>query len=191
MIVRDYFDADGFFSLTLGCTGSTECRVECGTDDRCPTGAECNRVVCIRAPCPSFCAPIEIHHEGEECDPAECGPPLRGPTLMCSDGSTGGVTGRCFRDAALVCGWEVRACPVDVVCGGRRVGGDTACVEGTYCHYEPGAICGRADATGVCRVRPEACLANYRPVCGCDGLTYSNACNAAGAGVSVDHDGPC
>lgn len=31
----------------------------------------------------------------------------------------------------------------------------------------------------------------YRPVCGCDGFSYSNACEASRFGVSVDYEGTC
>lgn len=191
VVVRDYWEADGRFTLTLGCA-SRECRTECGAADACPTGAECNRVVCIRAPCPSYCAPADTRAPGDECDEAECGPRLRIATLMCADGSTGGFTGRCFRDESLTCGWEIRACPTeDVACGGRTIDGPRTCPEGQYCMYDAGDSCGWADAPGVCRPRPEACITLFDPVCGCDGVTYSNACAAASAGASVQHDGPC
>lgn len=36
-----------------------------------------------------------------------------------------------------------------------------------------------------------ACPEIYRPVCGCDGFSYSNACEASRFGVSVDHEGTC
>ena len=36
-----------------------------------------------------------------------------------------------------------------------------------------------------------ACPEIYRPVCGCDGFSYSNACEASRFGVSVDYEGTC
>ena len=38
---------------------------------------------------------------------------------------------------------------------------------------------------------PEACDLIYAPVCGCDDMTYGNACAAASAGVSVASQGEC
>lgn len=77
--------------------------------------------------------------------------------------------------------------------GGRVCGGllGAQCNEGEFCNYPKDALCGRADAVGVCEVEPEACDADYRPVCGCDGETYSNACVAHASGVSVEREGAC
>lgn len=75
-------------------------------------------------------------------------------------------------------------------CGGM-VAGQGACGENEFCDYERDAMCGAADATGVCRLRPEMCPEVYMPVCGCDDRTYSNSCKAAAAGVAVAADGEC
>ena len=191
VIVREYYESSGDFTLTLACSGA-ECRTDCGSGDRCPTGSSCNRVMCVRAPCPSYCEAIDptpAPMPGDVCeDTTTCGARPRNVTLMCSDGSLGGNTGRCIRDASLVCGWEHRPCPAEVACGGRL--GNT-CAAGQFCAYSASAICGRADATGVCQARPNVCTREFAPVCGCNGQTYGNTCSASAAGTGVLHDGPC
>jgi hypothetical protein len=74
------------------------------------------------------------------------------------------------------------------VCGGLQGG---ACDAGEYCEFSADAACGAADATGICKPKPEICPLIYAPVCGCNGQTYGNSCDAAGAGVSVAHEGEC
>ena len=63
---------------------------------------------------------------------------------------------------------------------------DKDCGDASYCQKKS---CNAA--AGLCQAKPEKCILVYKPVCGCNGTTYSNACFAAAAGQNVAHDGVC
>ncbi|MBM4346393.1 MAG: hypothetical protein FJ100_23705 [Deltaproteobacteria bacterium] len=79
-------------------------------------------------------------------------------------------------------------------CGGSVPPGDcdvakqSGCAAAEYCQSTGIGVCG---GKGVCVQKPEVCTADYAPVCGCDGMTHSNACGAAGAGTNVASQGKC
>jgi hypothetical protein len=64
---------------------------------------------------------------------------------------------------------------------------NSECPPSDYCAKQQGDCTGE----GTCAEKPEACPDVWAPVCGCDGQTYGNICEAAAAGVNVDYDGQC
>ncbi len=68
---------------------------------------------------------------------------------------------------------------------------DADCNEGQFCEFEEATSCGSFGA-GQCKHLPLGCAEQaVEPVCGCDDVTYDNACEAGLAGVSVSSEGEC
>jgi|GEM_PF-4588800 hypothetical protein len=68
---------------------------------------------------------------------------------------------------------------------------DANCPErDSYCAFEGYCAVG-TDLFGECRDRPQECTDHLEPVCGCDGRTYSNPCDAGAHGMNIAHQGHC
>jgi hypothetical protein len=116
--------------------------------------------------------------------PASC-PTTLSPACGC-DGTT--YSNSCFADAAGVTVNTTGACVPGAACGGSS---DGTCSAGQFCEPLQGDC---ADILGGnCTTAPlsTSCSSSFDPVCGCDAVTYDNACLAAAAGVGVLDTGPC
>jgi hypothetical protein len=159
-------------------------------------------IVCITSPCLSFSAELlnrqapSVKLAGIDLSAVSDDPSAAFEQLSATDGlllagRRTTVTGPAGSARGLLASefyLPFVAQPAAQACGSR---GLPQCDDGSFCSFPPEANCGRADAPGECTQRAEICTFIFRPVCGCDGTTYSNSCIASSAGVSVEHDGAC
>lgn len=60
------------------------------------------------------------------------------------------------------------------------------CTADEYCARPPDCR-----GPGFCNPRPTVCSTDGPEVCGCDGVTYANECEANAAGTSVNEGATC
>ncbi len=70
---------------------------------------------------------------------------------------------------------------------GKECKANGQCKGKQYCAKAVGDCKGK----GNCTAKPDVCPEIFKPVCGCNGKTYSNECFAAAAGVNVASEGAC
>jgi hypothetical protein len=87
--------------------------------------------------------------------------------------------------------WAASSTPntanLDEACGGPD---HIACNSALYCQL-PAGQCSAPDTAGTCVKAPDFCMRVSRPVCGCNGKTYQNECDARHAKVAIDYATAC
>ncbi len=210
--------APGTCTSNDGCADTEYCRrlAGCGGEGTCePRPTVCTRVYLPVCGCDGVTYGNACNAEAagvNVASPGECGGPLEclrndqcGRTEFCAGdacGSTGACAERptaCTDEWAPVCGCDgvTYGNGCEAAAAGVRVAADGACATTTACttndqcattDYCEGRSC---EGAGACLPRPEACTRERAPVCGCDGVTYGNGCEAARAGVRVASAGEC
>lgn len=104
----------------------------------------------------------------------QCGP------VLCEVGQV------CCNESCGICTAPGEAC-IEIACA-TECATNADCAPTEYCATPH---CPDGPRDGTCIPRPEGCFTNVDPVCGCDGTTYPNACEAGRAGVVVASDGEC
>lgn len=110
--------------------------------------------------------------KGEPCGSVTCD-----PGLVCCNPTCG------------ICTPPEYACPA-VVCE-TTCAVNSDCRADEYCLTPEGSCPDQAAPNGTCVPRPVTCTDVRQEICGCDGSTYANRCEAAAQGVVVAADGAC
>ena len=177
-------DAAGDADATAGTDAVVDVQPD-GTIGADATGQTCNETSSSLLPCAkgSYCAkPAGSCGANGQCAPIPQACTKEGNPQCGCDGVTYGNP--CMAAAAgkaIAYAGECKPTP------GCKVGDNSTCGAGEYCAGQAGQ-CG---GSGQCTTKPTICPKIAKPVCGCDGITYGNACSAASQGQTVAQDGTC
>jgi hypothetical protein len=150
--------------LALGCGDAGRIDTACSSNTECAAEEYCAAGFCSSNL--GVCNPR----------PTECDDTITNFVCGC-DGQT--YQSACFAQSA---GVNLASTPGGCVCADN-----SECVAGQYC-----ALDNSCTNRGGCVPAPETCdPADTQQVCGCDKVSYANACEAAQAGVRVSALGDC
>lgn len=138
--------------------------VACSSNGDCDETEFCKVNACGE---PGLCEPT----------PALCMVPLVPKNLCACDGLY--YDSICFANMARTNVATGANCGTETTCSD-----DAGCLGTEYCKK---TACG--DTEGKCATKAELCPIFPDPVCGCDGVTYDNACTASAYGANIDSTG--
>jgi len=177
--------AEEYCAVESGCLGIGECRPLPSLDDCGPGSPVCGcDGVTYGSRCHAGRAGVQISAGEGACgtvDP-DGGPRPCGRDSDCDSGGTCcDLTGLCVPPDCPDC---CASAPTGTLYPCRS---DRHCANGMYCDG-PLGTCGEL---GGCRNAGGSCGGELEPVCGCDGVTYTNPCFAKRAMARLESEGAC